>query len=203
MTDNLNIEKTDLNNEENEEVVEEFVNNNPNLKWYIVHTYSQYEKRVKKVLEDRIEKDGLQEFFGEIAIPTEKVIGAGKDPKRITERKFFPGYILINMELNDTTWSIVKNIPKVTHFVGYRNKPQAVPVQEVERILNKAKEGAEKATKKAEFSVGDMVKVVNGPFINFPGQIDEIKGNKFRVMINIFGRETPVELGPGDIEPSN
>ena len=200
MTNDLNTESNDLNKEE---VVEKKVNNNPNLKWYIIHTYSQYEKIVKKVLEDKIEKANLQDSFGEIAIPTEKVIGAGKDPKRITERKFFPSYILIQMELNDRTWSLVKNVPKVTHFVGYRNKPEAVPNHEVERILNKAKEGAEKATKKAEFSVGDMVKVINGPFINFPGQIDEIKGNKYRVLINIFGRETPVELGPRDIEPSN
>ena len=199
MTENLNTENT----ASNEEVVEKKVNDNPNLKWYIVHTYSQYEKRVKKVLEDKIERENLHTYFGEIAIPTEKVIGAGKDPNRITERKFFPGYIMIQMELNDATWSIVKNIPKVTHFVGYRNKPQAVPKHEVDRMLNKAKEGAEKATKKADFSVGDMVKVINGPFINFPGQIDEIKGNKFRVMINIFGRETPVEVGPGDVEPSN
>jgi len=200
MTEDFNTEDSNL---ESEEVVEKKVNDNPNLKWYIVHTYSQYEKRVKKVLEDKIEKKNLHEYFGEIAIPTEKVIGAGKDPNRVTERKFFPGYIMINMELNDMTWSIVKNIPKVTHFVGYRNKPQPVPIHEVERMLNRAKEGAEKAKKKSDFSVGDMVNVINGPFINFPGQIDEIKGDKYRVMINIFGRETQVELGPGDIEAKN
>ena len=194
MTDNIN-------NENTVKTEDKPVNTNPNLKWYIIHTYSQHEKRVKKILEDKIEKEGLQHYFGAIEIPTEKVIGAGKNPKRITERKFFPSYVLIQMELTDKTWSLVKNIPKVTHFVGNKNKPQAVPQHEVDRILNKAKEGAEKATKKAEFRVGDMVQVINGPFINFPGQIDEIKGDKYVVIINIFGRETPVELGQGDIEP--
>ena len=194
MTENINNENLE-NTEEKQE------KKHPDLKWYIIHTYSQHEKMVKKILQEKIVKEGMEDLFGEIAIPTEKVVGAGKDPKRVSERKFFPSYIMIQMVLNDKTWSLVKNIPKVTHFVGYRNKPEAVPEHEVERILKRAREGAEKTVKKAEFSVGDMVKVINGPFINFPGQIDEIKGNKYRVLINIFGRETPVELGPGDIEP--
>ncbi len=176
----------------------------PDMKWYIVHTYSQYEKRVRTLLQEMIAKNKLESYFGDIMIPVEKVVGAGKDPKRVTERKFYPGYVLIEMILNDRTWSLVKSVPKVTYFVGYKNKPVPISPVEVARIMKQQEEGATKARKsKDEFSVGDTVRVVNGPFVNFPGVVDEIKGGKLRVIIHIFNRETPVELEPSDVELSN
>ncbi len=173
------------------------------MKWYIVHTYSQHEKRVKSVLEEMIIKNKMEEYFGDILIPIEKVIGAGKDPKKISERKFYPGYVLIQMVLNERTWGLVKSVPKVTYFVGTKNKPQAVSEEEVELIMKQQQEGATRAKSKASLSIGDKVKVTNGPFVNFPGVIDDIKNGKLRVLINIFGRETPVELEPSDVELSN
>ncbi len=183
-----------------EYVLEDKVNN-PDMRWYIVHTYSQFEKSVKKSLEDMIIKNNLQEYFGEIMIPIERIIGAGKDSTRVSERKFYPGYVLIQMILNDTTWSLVKSVPKVTYFVGTKNKPQPLSNAEVAHIMNQQKEGATKSAKpKESFAVGDQVKVINGPFVNFPAVIDDIRNGKLRVSINIFGRETPVELELVDVE---
>lgn len=174
------------------------------MKWYIVHTYSQYEKRVRMLLQEMIAKNKLEDYFGGVMIPVEKVVGAGKDPDRITERKFYPGYVLIEMVLNDRTWSLVKSVPKVTYFVGYKNTPVPISPAEVAHIMKQQEEGATRAKKsKEEFSVGDTVRVVNGPFVNFPGVVDEIKGGKLRVTIHIFNRETPVELEPGDVELDN
>ncbi len=169
------------------------------MRWYIVHTHSQFEKKVVKILTDRIAKEGMEDMFGEIYLPINKVIGAGKDPNRVSERKFFPSYLLIQMILNDETWSLVKNTPKVTYFVGYKNRPQAVPEREVERIKKKEAGGATQAVEKVQFQIGDLVKVTNGPFQDFTGVIDEVDDDKLRVLINIFGRETPVELGPDDV----
>ncbi len=169
------------------------------MRWYIVNTVSQSEKRVAKMLKDRIEKYGLEDMFGEIYIPVDRVVGAGKDPKRVSERKFFPSYLMIQMILNDETWSLVKNTPKVTYFVGYKNKPQAVPEHEVRRVKEREAGGAAQSKEKAQFQVGDLVKVINGPFQDFTGVIDEFKDEKLCVLINIFGRETPVELGPDDV----
>ncbi|SNB46486.1 transcription termination/antitermination protein NusG [Geobacter sp. DSM 9736] len=165
------------------------------LKWYGVHTYSGFENKVKLSLQERIKNLGLQESFGEILIPSETVVELKKGEKRTSSRKFFPGYILVNMELNDETWHVVKETSKVTGFVG-GNSPVAIPDEEVQKITRRIEEGAEKPRPKVLFEVGETVRVIDGPFLNFSGVVEDVKPDKakLRVMVSIFGRATPVEL---------
>jgi transcription termination/antitermination protein NusG len=172
-------------------------------KWYVVHTYSGYEHKAKAALEERIRTLKLQEKFGEILVPTERVQELGKGGQRkISSRKFFPGYIFVNMELDDETWHVVRNTPKVTGFVGQPIKPgekpdiPEVPESEVREITQQMQEGALRPKPKVLFEVGEAVKVVDGPFQDFNGTVEEVKPEKgkVRVLISIFGRATPVEL---------
>ncbi len=164
--------------------------------WYIVHTYTGFEEKVKASLLERIKQAGQEEYFGEILVPTEKVVEMVKGVKRTSSRKFFPGYILVNVELNDDTWHTVRGTPKVTGFVGNDRNPQPLSDEEAMKLISRIKEGAEKPKPKVAYSVGDKVRVVDGPFTNFQGVVDEVFPDKgrVRVMVSIFGRETPVEL---------
>ena len=166
------------------------------LKWYIVHTYSGFENRVKKNLEERIKALGQEEFFGQILVPIEQVVELKKGQKKTSSRKFYPGYILVQMALNEETWHTVRNTAKVTGFVGGEVKPTPVPDEEAERIIRQMKEGVSRPKPKYRFEEGDEVRVIDGPFSNFQGVVEEVKPDKekLRVLITIFGRSTPVEL---------
>jgi transcriptional antiterminator NusG len=165
-------------------------------KWYVVHTFSGYEQKAKAALEERIKSLGKQEFFGEILVPVEKVVELIKGKKRTSSRKFFPGYILVQMELNNETWHIVKGTPKVTGFVGGTTQPSPVSDEEVKGITKQMQEGAVKPKPRVLFSVGESIKVVDGPFADFNGVVEDVRPEKgkLRVLISIFGRATPVEL---------
>ena len=170
-------------------------------KWYGIHTYSGFENRVKLSLLERIKNQGLEEHFGEVLIPSETVVELKKGEKRTSSRKFFPGYILVNMDLNDETWHVVKETSKVTGFVG-GNNPVAIPDEEVMKITRRIEEGAEKPRPKVLFEVGETVRVIDGPFLNFSGVVEDVKPDKgkLRVMVSIFGRATPVELEYWQVE---
>lgn len=166
-------------------------------KWYIIHTYSGYEDKVKTTLEETIKKLKLEESFSEVLVPTEKVVELGKGGQRKTSsRKFYPGYVLVHMELNDHTWHVIKNTPKVTGFLGGNTEPTPIPEEEAEKVIAQMVEGIAKPKPKFHFDEGDEVKVVEGPFTNFIGRVEEVKEEKakLRVLISIFGRATPVEL---------
>jgi transcriptional antiterminator NusG len=169
---------------------------NEKLKWYVVHTYSGYENRAKKSLEERVRQQKLDAFFGEVLIPMETVEEMRGGAKRTSKRKFFPGYMLVQMELNDQTWHLVKSTPKVTGFVGNATKPPPISEAEVRRLTQQITEGIAKPTPKVEFEDGDQVRVIDGPFANFNGSVEEVKPEKqkVRVLVSIFGRSTPVEL---------
>jgi len=164
--------------------------------WYIVHTYSGFENRVKAALEERAKAAGLQDYFGEILVPTEKVIEVVRGKRKSSSRKFYPGYIIVQMDLNDETWHLVRTTPKVTGLIGSRDKPVPIPQEEVERIKKQMEEGTHKPKPKYSFERGDRVRVEDGPFANFHGVVDEVltEKGKVRVLVSIFGRATPVEL---------
>ncbi|TWJ13204.1 transcription termination/antitermination protein NusG [Geobacter argillaceus] len=165
------------------------------LRWYGVHTYSGFENKVKLSLLERIRNHGLEESFGEVLIPSETVMEMKKGERRTTSRKFFPGYILVQMDLNDESWHVVKETAKVTGFVG-GNNPVPIPDEEVNKITRRMEEGAERPRPKVQFEVGETVRVIDGPFLNFAGVVEDVKPDKakLRVMVSIFGRATPVEL---------
>ena len=165
-------------------------------KWYIVHTYSGFEERVKETLSQRAEALGMGEKFGEVRIPTETIVELRVGKKRETQRKFFPGYILVEMEMSDAAWHVVKNTPKVTGFVGTGRIPTPLTQEEVDQIVEQVVTAKEKPKPKYVFEKGEMVKIVDGPFNNFTGVVDEINldRNTLKVMVTIFGRQTPVEL---------
>jgi len=165
-------------------------------KWYVVHTYSGYENKVKATLQERIKSHKMEQYFSEVLVPSEKVIGLVKGEKKTISRKFFPGYILVSMELNEETWHLVKSTPKVTGFVGGTTPPQAISEDEVKKITHQMEEGAVKPKPKVLFDRGENVRVVDGPFTNFTGIVDEVKPEKgkLKVLVSIFGRATPVEL---------
>jgi len=164
--------------------------------WYILHTYSGFEEQVKTALQERIKNAGQEEYFGEILVPTEQVVEMVKGSKKTSSRKFFPGYILLNVDLNDETWHTVRGTPKVTGFVGDDLHPQPLPDADAMKIIGRIKDGALKPKPKVMYEAGDSVRVTEGPFANFQGVIDEVFPDKgrVRVMVSIFGRETPVEL---------
>jgi transcriptional antiterminator NusG len=170
---------------------------NPNFRWYVVHTYSGYENRAKASLEERIKQQSLEEEFGEVLIPTENVVELGKGgTKRTSKRKFFPGYMLVQMELTDASWHLINDTPKITGFVGNATKPPPVPEEQVKRLTKQIDEGTLKAKPRVKFEEGEDVRVVDGPFANFNGIVETVNEDKgkVRVMVSIFGRSTPVEL---------
>jgi transcriptional antiterminator NusG len=171
-------------------------------KWYIVHTYSGQEARAKQALLERALTHGFEEKFDEILIPEESVVETVGGNKRTSKRKFFPGYILVHMDLDDETWHVVKGTPKITGFVGNATDPPPVSEDEVERMTQRMKEGAAKPKPLIRFEEGENVRVVSGPFANFSGQIDEVlvDKEKLKVMVQVFGRSTPVVLDFSNVE---
>ena len=166
------------------------------LKWYIIHVYSGFENKVKTSLEERIASSACADKFGEVVVPTEQIVELVKGKRRESSRKFYPGYILVQMVLNDETWHIVNNTAKVTGFLGGREKPTPIPDHEAERILNRMEAGKLEPKPKFHFETGDEIRVVDGPFANFNGTVQEVnpEKGKIRVLVSIFGRSTPVEL---------
>ena len=173
------------------------------LRWYVVHAYSGFEQTVRRSLSERVKRSGAADKFGEILVPTEEVVEMREGQKRKSERKFFPGYVLVEMEMNDDTWHLVKNTNKVTGFVGgTATKPAPIPEKEVEAIMQQMREGVEKPKPKVLFEVGEMVRVKDGPFTDFQGTVEDVNYEKsrLRVAVTIFGRSTPVELEFGQVE---
>lgn len=170
--------------------------------WYVIHTYSGYENKAKVGLEERVRNFGQSAFFDEILVPTETVVELVKGKRRTSQRKIFPGYILIKMELNDETWHIVKGTPKITGFAGHSTHPTPISEEEVEGVVSQIKEGVAKPKPKVSFSPGDTVRVADGPFVNFVGTVEEVRPEKrkAKVLVSIFGRATPVELDLVQIE---
>ncbi len=166
------------------------------LRWYIVNTYSGFEERAKTALIERIKNANQEELFGDILIPTEQVVEMVKGAKKTSARKFFPGYILVNVELNDETWHTVTDTPKISGFIGNNVHPEPLLDSEAEKIIGRIKDGALKPKPKMSFEEGDTVRVTDGPFSSFQGVVDEVfpEKGRVRVMVSIFGRETPVEL---------
>lgn len=171
-------------------------------KWYVVHTYSGYENRAKQLLEERIRTGGVEEKFGEILIPKENVVEVKGGAKRTSSRKFFPGYMLVQMELDDETWHIVKGTQKITGFVGGTTNPPPVPEAEVARITQQMEEGAERPKVAQNFDEGSQVRITGGAFVNFSGTVEEVRPEKqkLRVLVSIFGRPTPVEVDFTQVE---
>ena len=172
-------------------------------RWYVVHAYSGYEKRVKSTLEERIELLDMADSFGRIMVPTEEVVEIRGGQKRKSERKFFPGYVLVEMDLDDDSWHLVKETPRVLGFIGgTAEKPAPITDREAQEILQRVEEGAEKPKPKTLFEPGEMVRVVDGPFNDFNGVVEEVNYEKSRLQVSvlIFGRSTPVELEFGQVE---
>lgn len=173
------------------------------MRWYVVHAFSGFEKQVKRSLEERIQRKGLQEKFGQILVPTEEVVEMREGQKRKSDRKFFPGYVLVQMEMDEEAWHLVKEVPRVMGFIGgTSDKPAPISDKEAQLILQRVEEGAEKPRPKVLFEVGELVRIIDGPFNDFNGVIDEVDYDKsrLRVEVTIFGRSTPVELGFGQVE---
>ncbi len=172
-------------------------------RWYVVHAYSGYEKQVKRSLDERVKRFGLEEKFGDILVPTEEVVEMRGGQKRKSERKFFPGYVLVQMELDESSWYLVKECPKVLGFIGGTpDKPAPISDAEAAAILRRVEDGVEKPKPKTLFEPGEVVRVVDGPFADFNGVVEEVNYEKSRlhVAVLIFGRSTPVELEFGQVE---
>ena len=166
------------------------------LKWYIVHVYSGFENKVKATLEERIVVSSHPDKFGEVLVPTEEIVELVKGKRKTSSRKFYPGYILVRMELDDETWHVVNDTAKVTGFLGGRNSPSAISDEEADQILNRMEAGKLKPQPKYFFEFGDEIRVIDGPFTNFNGTVEEVnqEKGKIKVLVSIFGRSTPVEL---------
>ena len=176
---------------------------NPDLRWYVVHAYSGMEKAVERNIQERINRSGMQNKFGRILVPMEEVVEIKNGQKKTTERKFFPGYVLVEMVMDDDTWHLVKHTNKVTGFVGgVKNRPAPISEAEVLKIVSQMQEGTEKPRHKVEFVVGEFVRVKEGPFTDFNGSVEDVnyEKSKVRVAVTIFGRSTPVELEFSQIE---
>ena len=173
------------------------------MRWYVVHAFSGFENQVKRSLEERIARKGLEDQFGQILVPTEEVVEMRDGQKRKSDRKFFPGYVLVQMEMDDTSWHLVKEVPRVLGFIGGTgDRPTPISEKEAQSILHRVEEGAEKPRPKVLFEVGELVRITDGPFNDFNGTVEEIDYDKsrMRVEVTIFGRSTPVELGFGQVE---
>lgn len=172
-------------------------------RWYVVHAYSGMEKSVQRALTERIERAGMQQQFGQILVPTEEVIEVRNGQKAVAERRFFPGYVLVEMEMTDETWHLVKNTNKVTGFIGGKsNKPTPIPQHEVDKIMQQMLDGIEKPRPKVLYEVGELVRIKDGPFTDFNGNVEEVHYEKSRVRltVTIFGRATLVDLEFGQVE---
>jgi transcriptional antiterminator NusG len=175
----------------------------PGMRWYVVHAYSGMEKAVERNIRERIERAGMQTKFGRILVPTEEVVELKGGKKSVTERRFFPGYVLVEMVMDDDTWHLVKHTSKVTGFVGgARNRPAPISEAEVMKIVNQMQEGVDKPRPKVQWTVGELVRVKEGPFTDFNGAVEEVnyEKSKVRVSVTIFGRATPVELDFAQVE---
>ena len=176
---------------------------NPDLKWYVVHAYSGMEKAVERNIRERVNRAGMEDKFGRILIPVEEVVEVRQGVKRTTERKLFPGYVMVEMVMDDDTWHLVKNTSRVTGFVGgVRNRPTPISETEVMKIVNRMQEGSDRPRHKVEFEVGEYIRVKDGPFTDFNGTVEEVNydKSKLRVSVTIFGRATPVELEFSQVE---
>ncbi len=173
------------------------------MRWYVVHAYSGFEHQVKRSLAERIERFGMQDRFGEILVPVEEVVEMREGQKRRSERKFFPGYVLMKMEMDDDTWHLVKDCPKVLGFIGgSTEKPAPITEKEADNIKARMQEGVDQPKPKVLFEPGEVVRVTDGPFNDFNGVVEEVNYEKSRMLVavQIFGRSTPVELGFGQVE---
>jgi transcriptional antiterminator NusG len=173
------------------------------LRWYVIHAYSGFESYVKKVLESRIASSAFKDKFGQIMVPTEEVVEMRDGQRRKSERKFFPGYVLVQMEMNSDTWHMVKEVPKVLGFIGgTSDKPAPITEAEADAILNRVEEGVDRPRPKVLFEVGEVVRVNDGPFNDFNGVVEEVNYEKSKMLVSvqIFGRSTPVELAFGQVE---
>ena len=173
------------------------------MRWYVVHAYSGFEAYVQKALKSRVEMSPFKELFGEILVPTEEVVEMREGQKRKSERKFFPGYVLVEMEMNDDTWHLVKDVPKVLGFIGgTSDKPAPITEAEANAILNRVQEGVDSPRPKVLFEVGEVVRVIDGPFNDFNGVVEEVNYDKSKLLVSvqIFGRSTPVELEFSQVE---
>jgi transcriptional antiterminator NusG len=173
------------------------------LRWYVVHAYSGFEQQVMRTLKDRIKRSNLQDKFGEILVPTEEVVEMRDGKKRKSDRKFFPGYVLVQMEMNNDTWHLVKEAPRVLGFIGgTSDKPAPISDAEANSILQRVEDGADKPRPKVLFEPGEVVRVIDGPFTDFNGVVEEVnyEKNRLRVSVLIFGRSTPVELEFAQVE---
>lgn len=172
-------------------------------RWYVVHAYSGFENFVKNALIERIQNEHMQDQFGEILVPTEEVVELRGGQKRKSERKFFPGYVLVEMEMNDKTWHLIRSIPKVLGFIGgTSDKPAPITMKEAEVILQRVQDSSDKPKPKILFEIGEVVRVIDGPFADFNGVVEEVnyEKNRLRVAVLIFGRSTPVELQFDQVE---
>ncbi|MBI3775064.1 MAG: transcription termination/antitermination protein NusG [Gammaproteobacteria bacterium] len=173
------------------------------MRWYVVHTYSGFEQQVRRSLLDRIKRQGLEHLFGDALVPTEEVVEMREGQKRKSDRKFFPGYVLVQMEMNDESWHLVKEVPKVMGFIGgTAEKPAAISDKEADAILRRVQEGVDKPRPKILFEPGEVVRICDGPFNDFNGVVEEVdyEKSRLRVAVLIFGRSTPVELEFGQVE---
>ncbi len=177
-------------------------NLNPNMRWYIIHTYSGFEKKVKESLESRVQAFGLQEKIGKVLIPTEPVTEIRGGKKYTVERMFYPGYVLVQMDMDDHVWHVVKSTPRVTGFVGTGQQPTPLSEDEVNQIVFRVSTGKDKPKIKVKFEKSETVRIIDGPFANFNGTVDEVNEDRetLKVMVTIFGRATPVELEFGQVE---
>ncbi|MDA1244957.1 MAG: transcription termination/antitermination protein NusG [Proteobacteria bacterium] len=174
-------------------------------RWYVVHAFSGYEKKVMLSLKERIALQGMEDLFDEVLVPTEEVVEMRAGQKRKSERKFFPGYVLVHMELNDDTWHLVKNTPRVMGFIGgTADRPAPITAKEADKILQRMEASEDTPTHKTVYEPGEMVRVIDGPFNDFTGTVEEVnyEKNRLRVAVLIFGRSTPVELEFGQVEKS-
>ena len=172
------------------------------MRWYVLHVYSGFEKKVAESIREQAVQKGMEDIFEEILVPTEEVIEMRRGQKVSSERKFFPGYVLVKMELSDDTWHLVKNTPKVTGFLGNRGQPSPISQAEADRILRQVQEGVERPKPSVTFEIGETVRVADGPFTSFIGLVDEVDEERARlkVAVSIFGRATPVELEYSQVE---
>ncbi|MFI3184685.1 MAG: transcription termination/antitermination protein NusG [Methylococcaceae bacterium] len=175
------------------------------LRWYVVHAYSNFENKVKLALEERVKREGLEDYFGKILVPTEEVVEMRMGQQRKSERKFFPGYVLVQMELTDETWHLVKDVPRVLGFIGgTSDRPAPISEKEAMSILNRVEDGVNKPRPKTMFEAGEVIRVIDGPFKDFNGVVEEVnyEKSKMKISVLIFGRSTSVELGFGQVEKS-
>lgn len=175
------------------------------LRWYVVHAYSNFENKVKQALDERIKREGLEHLFGKILVPTEEIVEMRMGQQRKSERKFFPGYVLVQMELTDETWHLVKDTPKVLGFIGGTSeRPAPISEKEAMSILNRVEAGVNKPRPKTLFEAGEVIRVIDGPFKDFNGEVEDVnyEKNKLKISVLIFGRSTSVELGFSQVEKS-